>query len=81
MNLKKKKIFMRRLELFMNTLAGGCFTGSAALLYRDGRIDYTYIGLSVYLLFLAIFVYWLTTYFLIDQSDAVAGSESDNDSG
>lgn len=78
MNLKKKKIFMRRLELFMNTIAAGCFSASAALLYRESRIDYTYIGLSVYLLFVAIIVYWLTTYFLIDQSDAVADSESDS---
>lgn len=81
MNLKKKKIFMRRLELFTNTFAGGCFTASAALLYRDNTIDFTYIGLSVYLLFLAVFVYGLTTYFLIDQSDVVADSEFDDDSG
>ena len=82
MNLRKRqKVFLKRLELFMNTLSASAFSGAIALLYRDGRIDYTYWGISMYLLVSALLGYAIMTWLLMDQADIVEDSKSDDDSG
>lgn len=78
---KRLKILMRRLEIAANTLSAGCFSGSVALLYRDSKIDYTYVGISVYLFVVAIMTYAIMTWVLMDYADRIEDSKSDVDSG